>query len=525
MRRTLLAALAMTLALPPAAAVATEPAAQGAAAQQEQLRGFWVDAFNPGIYDAQQVATLVDDARAANANALFVQVGRRFDCFCNEALYPRTDAAIAPAPYDPLAEVIEQAHAAGIEVHAWINATTLWNLATPPRSADHAFNTNGPSAEGAHRWLNRRVDGTELVGNNAYIDPGNPAAVDYVVAGVRSIIDNYDVDGVNFDYIRYPDFNAGEFQNDWGYTEVALARFQDATGRTDVPAVDDPEWSDWRRAQVTNLVRKLYLGAHASDPDVAVSVNATTYAFGPPTYGGWEGTRPYTNVLQDWRAWMEEGIVDLNVAMNYKRNWLDDQARMFDEWTDALADFQYDRHAVNGPALYLNDVEDSIAQVRRTFVPSPAGNTVAGWSGYSYANASQTATASSATATKVAERDALIAALTTDDPEGDIPVFAEPAAVPDMPWKSAPTTGHLAGEVTLSGDAADQVEVTVRRLGPGGEPRTALTDGSGWFGAVDLPPGRYQVRVDGPGIEGPRNQVVTVTAGSLTEVRLQPVAP
>jgi uncharacterized lipoprotein YddW (UPF0748 family) len=504
----------MLLAAVPAAGAAAEPAAQEA-----QVRAFWVDAFNRGIYDADQVAELVADATAANANTLFVQVGRRFDCFCNDALYPRTDAAIAPAPYDPLAEVVEQAHAAGIEVHAWINATTLWNQANPPSSPDHAFNRHGPTAEGADRWLNRRADGAELIGNNAYIDPANPDAVDYVVAGVRSIIDNYDVDGVNFDYIRYPDFNSGEFVNDWGYTDVALARFHAETGRDDVPAIDDPEWSEWRRDQVTALVRKLYLGAFDADPDVAVSVNATTYAYGPQSYGGWEGARPFANVLQDWRAWMEEGIVDLNVAMNYKREWVPAQVQMFDEWTEALADFQYGRHAVNGPALYLNDVEHSIAQARRTFEPSAAGNALAGWSGYSYANPSQTATAGSA-AVKDAERDALIAALTTDDPEGASPLFAEPAAVPDMPWKTAPTTGHLAGTVTVDGDVADQVEVTVRPLGHGGEVRTALTDGSGWFGLVDLAPGRYQVRVDDSGVEGPRNRVVTVTAGDLHEVAI-----
>lgn len=485
----------------------------------EQLRAFWVDAFNPGIYTAEQVAGLVADAEAAHVNALFVQVGRRFDCFCNDALYPRTDAAIAPAPYDPLEEVIEQAHAAGIEVHAWINATTLWNQAVPPSSPDHAFNQHGPSAEGEDRWLNRRADGAELMGNNAFIDPAHPDAVDYVVAGVRSIIDNYDVDGVNFDYIRYPDYNSGAFVNDWGYTEVSLARFHAATGRDDVPAIDDPQWSEWRRDQVSALVRKLYLGAFASDPDVRVSVDATTYSYGPQSFGGWEGTRPYTNVLQDWRAWMQEGIVDTNVAMNYKREWLPDQQQMFEEWTEAVVDFQYDRHAVNGPALYLNDIEHAIAQARKTFEPTAAGNHAAGWSGYSYANVSRTATAGDA-ATKASEREALIEALTTTDPDGGVPVFAEPAVVPDMSWKTSPTTGHLAGSVTVAGDPADQVEVSIRRLDPGGATQTALTDGSGWFGAVDLEPGRYQVRVDAAGIEGPRNQVVTVTAGGLTEVTL-----
>lgn len=128
-RRTLPVIVALVLATVAAPSAAADPAPE-----QEQWRGYWVDAFNEGIYTPAQVEELVGDALEVNANALIVQVARRYDCFCNGADYPRTDAAIAPAPYDPLDEVIEQAHAAGLEVHAWVNFGTLWNSATPPRS-------------------------------------------------------------------------------------------------------------------------------------------------------------------------------------------------------------------------------------------------------------------------------------------------------------------------------------------------------------------------------------------------------
>jgi uncharacterized lipoprotein YddW (UPF0748 family) len=182
---------------------------------EEQWRGYWVDAFNVGVYTPDQVTDLVADAVDVRANALVVQIARRFDCFCNDALLPRTDASIDPAPYDPLAEVIRQAHAAGIQVHAWVNATTMWNSATAPRSADHVFNAHGLASAGADRWLNQRYDGVEKVGNNTYVDPANPDAANYIVDAISSIVTNYDVDGINLDYIRYPDYNAGEFQNDW----------------------------------------------------------------------------------------------------------------------------------------------------------------------------------------------------------------------------------------------------------------------------------------------------------------------
>src|SRR6185503_8342815 len=163
-----------------------------AAEPEEQWRGYWVDAFNVGVYTPGQVADLVADAIDIRANALVIQISRRFDCFCNDALYPRTDALINPAPYDPLAEAIRQAHAAGIEVHAWVNATTMWNSATAPRSADHVYNAHGLGASGADRWLNQRYDGVEKVGANTYVDPANPAAVNYIVDAISSIATKYD---------------------------------------------------------------------------------------------------------------------------------------------------------------------------------------------------------------------------------------------------------------------------------------------------------------------------------------------
>lgn len=483
----------------------TRVTADGTAAPEpvEEWRGYWVDAFNPGIYDAAQVSELVADAQEVGANALIVQVGRRYDCFCNDALLPRTDASIDPAPYDPLAEVIDQAHAVGIEVHAWVNATTLWNSATPPRSAEHAYNQHGPGAEGRDRWLNKRVDGVEQIGANVWVDPAHPDAVDYFTDAIASIVESYDVDGVNLDYIRYPDHSAVETQNEWGYSAVSLARFAEHSGRTDVPEPDDEEFSDWRRDQVSALVRKVYVRMYEIDPQARLSIDGITYGFGPASHGGFEGTRTYANVAQDWRSWLDEGIVDTVTAMNYKRNWNPDQARMFSEWNDALIDYRADRHVVNGPALYLNEVEDSVAQAQET---RDAG--FDGWSGYSYANASLTANGTSDRAVKDAERAELAAALRAD-------VFTEEAAVPEMTWKTQPTTGLLAGTLDLPGGVrTDGVEVTL--TGPDGV-TTVRTDGSGWFAAVDLAPGSYVLAADGA-----RSARSTVTAGQVTDVVLEP---
>ena len=500
-------ALAVTLAIP--AAAAADAASSAPSETREQWRGYWVDGFNEGVYDADEVAELVTAAEEVDANALVVQVGRRFDCFCNRALYPRTDAAIDPAPYDPLAEVIEQAHAAGIEVHAWVNATTLWNSATRPESPRHAFNRHGLDANGRDRWLNKRADGAELIGDNAFMDPANPAAVNYVVRAIGSITRHYDVDGINLDYIRYPDHSEGEFRNDWGYSETSLARFAAETGRTDRPEPTDPEFSQWRRDQVSNLVRKIYLQMYRVDRSDRLSINGITYAYGPQTYGGWRQTRPYTNVLQDWKGWLDEGIVDTVTAMNYKREWMDDQARMFREWNHALAQYRGDRHVVSGPALYLNEIEDSVQQAQQVdSLP------LDGWMGYSYAIPSKRAAESSDPDVNDAERADLASALRDQ-------VFTDEVTVPEMRWKSEPRRGQLSGKVRGPRRVEDQVDVRLTPIGATpGHRQIVRTDGSGWFGVVDLAPGRYRVKVVEPGT-GSRTERVRVRAGKVTSVDLR----
>ncbi|MEE6272919.1 serine hydrolase [Georgenia sp. MJ206] len=483
----------------------------------EQWRGYWVDAFNEGIFNPGQVSELITEARNVGANALVVQVGRRFDCFCNDSAFPRTQAFIDAAPYDPLQEVIDQAHAAGIEVHAWVNATTMWNSATAPRDPEHAFNQHGPTAQGRDYWLNVPVSGAQFgqpgypAGANSYIDPAHPDAVDYLVDGVRSIVENYDVDGVNLDYIRYPDFSAAQTQSDWGYSEISLARFAAETGRTDRPAPDDEQFSQWRRDQVSNLVRKVYVAMYETDPLARLSIDGITYSYGPVSYeDGWEGTRTYDEVLQDWRGWFDEGIIDTITAMNYKRNWQPEQARMFREWNEALVEYRNGRHAVSGPALYLNEVEDSVAQAQEIVELG-----LDGWSGYSYANPSLTANQSSSGAVKDAERDELAVALRST-------VFTSDAVVPEMTWKTQPTTGLVAGTVTLDdGAVADQVDVVLTPVeGTAGEAVTARTDGTGWFAVVDLAPGRYSV--DAEDSAGTAAQVITVVAGQVARADLLP---
>lgn len=524
------ATLAGLFLLMGALGVASATAQPGPTMGQGQFRAYWVDSFNPGLYSEAEIDRLVADARAANMNAIVAQVVRRADCFCNRSIMPRTEAEVDPPPFDPLQTLIEKAHAAGLEVLAWLNTTIMWASDVPPRDPGHVFHAHGPSAAGRDNWVMLRHDGAIRGANLYFFDPGHPDAADYIAGMFLSIVRNYEVDGINFDYVRYPDYNPGPNVPAWGYNPVAVARFQALTGRSDVPDPTDPQWMDWRREQVTNIVRRVYLESARIRPWIRVSADTITYGAAPGNAAAWIETRSYREVLQDWRGWMQEGILDLNIPMNYRREQLATEPnnfrRMYEEWSDFAKDHQYNRQAAVGTALYLNPIEDSIIQIRKALAPSPAGNRAIGWVGFSYhtpdalvndrRRAPEEARMDLSRAlTQPGARDPASAAAAPE------PVFPFVASLPTMPWKVAPVTGHLRGTVsTPNGTAADQYTVRLYEAATNVLVASRRTDGSGWFGFVDLGPGRYSVRVEAPGEADTTSASITIIAGRVTPVAL-----
>ncbi|WP_170130888.1 glycoside hydrolase family 10 protein [Deinococcus yavapaiensis] len=338
----------------------------------------WVDAFGPGFKTPEQVSRLVADARKLGVNALFVQAGKRGDCYCDRASMPRTDDPEVSAGFDPLQDVIDKAHAVGIQVHAWITTTSVVNVPENPEPSqpDHVFNTHGLTASGDENWLMTRVDGEARAGNDYFLDPGHPDAAQYIREMYVSVAREYDVDGVQLDRVRYPDPAAG--LQDWGYNPVSVARYQQETGATDVPAPADPRWTAWRRARVDDLVRAIHDGVKAVRPNAWVSAAVVTYGPGPRSVADFKATRAYVEVLQDWPSWLASGSVDLIVTMNYKRD-SGAQAGWFDGWNRFAASVKGSGKVAAGTALYLNDERANVAQARRAL-----SSNVDGWVGYSY---------------------------------------------------------------------------------------------------------------------------------------------
>jgi uncharacterized lipoprotein YddW (UPF0748 family) len=489
-----------------------------------EFRALWVDAFHAGIRSPAEADALVAAALGVHINTLFVQVRRRGD-----ALYTRgVEPPLADPAYDPrfdaLDYIIEAAHRAGLEVHAWINAMPVWRNEAAPADAHHVFNQHGPAATGRDNWLTARPDGTMLFPVGYFLDPGHPDAARYLADIYLNIVRNYAVDGIHFDYVRYPETDERLPRGaPVGYNAVSLERFRRAKGRTDTPAPDDEAWARWRREQVTALVRRVYIEAKAIRPRVKVSAALIPWGAPPAAPKDFRDVAPMQRVFQDWAGWLKEGLLDLAVPMNYAREHDPLVRGWFNGWIAFEKHVASGRHLAVGVGAYLNTPENTLAQVER--VRQPDGRRrAAGMSFFSYFS---TRAAVAVPGGAGAAADAT-AAVRPEDPwrflaegaGGRPAVFTRAAAVPAMEWIEHPKTGWIAGEVSAAaGSPVDGVTVSVRRRGLFSRTREVTTDGNGWFGAAGLKPGRYRVWLKAAGSRAAFE--IDVSAGGVARARLE----
>ncbi|HEY6828372.1 MAG TPA: family 10 glycosylhydrolase, partial [Gemmatimonadaceae bacterium] len=163
-------------------------------------RGFkdWPSA--PGLSPDSQRAelrTLLDHAASIGLNAVILHVR-----LAGDALYPTNYApwsaylsgtsGTGPAPmYDPLAYAVTEAHARGLQLHAWFNPFRAMLPIFAGKAAPNHVTRTHPD------WIVK-------YGSQTWIDPGNPAARKYVLETVLDVVKRYDVDGVHLDDYFYP---------------------------------------------------------------------------------------------------------------------------------------------------------------------------------------------------------------------------------------------------------------------------------------------------------------------------------
>jgi uncharacterized lipoprotein YddW (UPF0748 family) len=229
---------------------------------------------------------IIANSAAMDLNAIVFQVTARGDAHYKSERLPwasRLTGTLGEDPgWDPLEFLIDEARKYGMEVHAWYNVFNIGlqndTISYKAAAIPHVFATNR--------------EYVRLVGENEmWLNPGIPAARQWAIDNVLEIVQNYDVDAVHFDFIRYPQ---------GGFPDDSQIRSQHNANNIFL-------LSDWRRDNVTQFNRDVYAAVKEIKPWVKVGSTPVGHY---QQSGGWPALFAYSAVFQDGPAWLREGVND-----------------------------------------------------------------------------------------------------------------------------------------------------------------------------------------------------------------------
>jgi len=256
-------------------------------AGRQGIRGVW-DHFGLGLYPGDWERTCRELA-SHGITDVFVNA-----LWPGKALYPSSFLPVddAVARYgDPLKDAVTEGQAQGLKVHLW---KVCWNL------------NGAPEAFVADLRRAGRVQRRESGLAESWLCPSHPDNLRHEKDALREVLKRYPIDGIHLDYIRYPGSHTC-------YCSGCRQRFEAHLGRRvrrwteDVRrGVDREAFTRWRCAQITRLVRDVSALARKARPGIQLSA---------AVYGKYPSCRD--SVAQDWPAWVNEGLIDFVVPMNY----------------------------------------------------------------------------------------------------------------------------------------------------------------------------------------------------------------
>lgn len=316
----------------------------------------WPSRSNLGMAKQQAEAlAILDRAQALHLNAIVLQVRPSADAIYPSELEPWSEFLTgqqgrAPATaWDPLQFWIEQAHARGLELHAWFNPYRARHAtAKSPLARNHIGSTNPEVVKTYGRYL--------------WMDPGEAAASQRTLDVVLDVVRRYDIDGVHIDDYFYP------YPIDAAAGAEAAALDPGAGSKQELEFPDQPSWqhyllgggtldrAGWRRQNVNSLIEALYLGIHKEKSWVRFGISP--FGIGRPDRrpAGIVGFSQYDKLYADAELWLANGWLDYLAPQLY---WPVAQApQAFDVLLDYwLAQNTRARHV--WPGLYTSRIDNS----------------------------------------------------------------------------------------------------------------------------------------------------------------------
>jgi len=318
------------------------------------VRGLWV--VRDTITSAGQVRKCVDFAAENGFNVLFVQVRGRGDAFYNSYFVPPPEEyPEIPDSFDPLGEIISQAHEKGIEVHAWFNMYLTWSKDTSPLHPEHPLNLHP-------EWFMVSVTGRSMADSpidsvrneeseGRFLSPCLEEVREYLSRVVTEVMVTYDVDGVHLDYVRYPgrdyDFHPRarrDFIEAYGVDPVRLVA---GNGDVDPALIYLGKWVQYRAGWIDEQVGSIRRRMNLVDPNIRLSAAVKAHA-----------DEALFRFGQNWAGWLNDGVVDFVVTMSY----FPDTGQLYGVMSDNL-EVVDPRKVVGGVGVYKTTPEAAMEQI------------------------------------------------------------------------------------------------------------------------------------------------------------------
>ena len=208
---------------------------------------------------------------------------------------------------DQIEQCLKAAHQHGMEVHVW---KVNHNLSTAPASFVKKMRDAG------------RTQVSFKGEPSDWLNPAHPENFQLEVDSMLEVVKKYPVDGIHFDYIRYPN-------NRHCYSDYSKKKFESDTGIKVKNWPSDcydgklkSQYRDWRAAQITRLVETVQREARKLRPGIKISA---------AVFREYPDCREW--VAQDWPLWAKRGYLDFICPMDYTDNdrqfkiWIEDQQK------------------------------------------------------------------------------------------------------------------------------------------------------------------------------------------------------
>ncbi len=244
--------------------------------------------------------------------------------------------------WDPLQEAIKSAHALDLQLHAWINVFPGWSGEQPPDNPKQLFLTHPD-------WFMKDVFGRAQQLRNGYLflSPTNPEVRRYLQKLCTEIYTKYDIDGIHFDYIRFP-------ASAYSYDEASVALFKKTFGTS--PQQLPAAWHLWRSNSIAAFLTAIQQEIKQHKPDIILSAAIVG-----------DRLRARDIYFQDGNDWLGRGLLDVIYPMLYIN-----ENRIFEQELQEFVVNNHGRHVYPGISVKHNNLAEKLRLVEEMDLPGVA---------------------------------------------------------------------------------------------------------------------------------------------------------